>query len=78
MEMNNKRIRNSTCIYPIYAYRVLEPLEIEIGNGGFMREKEVEAGCEEKKWSGIKVCKSWSFWCAGPVGVNAEWKDGFY
>ena len=41
--MSNKRIRNSTCIYPIYAYRVLKPLEIEIGNGGFMREKEVEA-----------------------------------
>ena len=57
MEMNNKRIRNSTCIYPIYAYRVLEPLEIEIGNGGFMREKEVEAALVKaaKKRNGLAL-----------------------
>lgn len=47
-----------------------------------MREKEVEAAlvkaAKKKEWSGVKVCKSWSFWCPGSLGVNAEWKDGIY
>ena len=42
MIMSSKDIYNYTCIYTIYLYRVLRHMEIEIGNGGFMREKEVE------------------------------------
>lgn len=52
-----KRIRNSTCIYPIYAYRVLKPLEIDISNGGIVREKEIETALVKaaKKRNGLAL-----------------------
>ena len=57
MIMIIKRIRNSTCIYPIYAYRVLKPLEIDISNGGIVREKEIETALVKaaKKRNGLAL-----------------------
>ena len=55
--MSSKDIYNYTCIYTIYLYRVLRHMEIEIGNGGFMREKEIEAALVKaaKKRNGMAL-----------------------